>query len=105
MGIVNELEQRGIKSLTGKDKWSKRTINAMLSNEKYTGTVRLLNSGKHEMQYVSENNNPAIVSFKIFQDVKIEKKRRSNIIQSEDGSHIIGCGAGVQVHYHFYIEY
>lgn len=58
----------------------------MLSNEKYTGTVRLLNSGKDEMQYVSENNNPAIVSSETFQAVKNEKKRRSNIIQSEDGS-------------------
>ncbi|MFA9378270.1 MAG: recombinase family protein [Lachnotalea sp.] len=60
--ILKELEQRGFKSPTGKDKLCKRTIDVMRSNEKYTGIVRLLDSDKHEMQYVSENNNPAIIS-------------------------------------------
>ena len=84
LGIVKELQQRGIKSPTGKDRWCKRTIDVMLSNEKYTGTVRLLNSGKHEMQYVSEKNNPMIISFETFQAVQIEKMHRSNVTQEED---------------------
>ncbi len=37
IGIVSELERPGIKSPTGKDKWCKRTIDVMLSNEKYKG--------------------------------------------------------------------
>lgn len=36
IGIVAELERLGVKSPTGKDQWSKRTIDVMLSNEKYT---------------------------------------------------------------------
>ncbi|WP_242832482.1 recombinase family protein [Desulfosporosinus orientis] len=44
----SELERRGIKSPTGKGKWCKRTIDVMLSNEKYTGNVRLLDNGKHD---------------------------------------------------------
>lgn len=42
IGIMKELENRGIKTPTGKDTWSKRTIDVMLSNEKYIGVVRLL---------------------------------------------------------------
>ncbi len=42
LGIVNELEQRNIKSSTGKNKWPKRSIDAMLNNEKYIGLVRLI---------------------------------------------------------------
>lgn len=48
IGIVKELEKLRILSPTGKEKWCKRTIDVMLSNEKYTGDVRLLKSGKSE---------------------------------------------------------
>ncbi len=86
IGIVAELEELNIKSPTGKEKWSKRTIDVMLSNEKYIGTVRLLNSGKSEAHYVSENNHPAIISKEKFKAVQIEKSRRSNIIKGKDGN-------------------
>ncbi|NMA64759.1 MAG: recombinase family protein [Clostridiaceae bacterium] len=86
LGILKELEQRGIKSPTRKDKWCKRTIDVMLSNEKYTGTVRLLDSDKHEVHYMSENNNPSIISKEIFQAVQIEKAHRSNVTQIENGN-------------------
>ena len=39
IGIIKELEKRKILSPTGKAKWCKRTIDVMLSNEKYTGDV------------------------------------------------------------------
>ena len=81
IGIIEELARLGIKSPTGKDKWSKRTIDVMLSNEKYIGTVRLLNSGKNEVHYVSQNNNPAILSDEKFQAVQIEKANRSNVVK------------------------
>ncbi|MFL2062104.1 recombinase family protein [Marinilactibacillus psychrotolerans] len=48
IGIKRELEKRGIKTPTGKENWSKRTIDVMLSNEKYIGVVRLLNAGEHQ---------------------------------------------------------
>lgn len=44
LGILTELENQEIKSPTGKDKWCKRTIDVMLSNEKYIGRARLLDS-------------------------------------------------------------
>lgn len=64
---------------------SKRTIDVMLSNEKYTGSVRLLDNGKHETVYLSEDNNPAIISKETFKAVQIEKTKRSNLIKGENG--------------------
>jgi len=76
----------GIKSPTGKDTWPKRTIDVMLSNEKYMGDVRLLDNGKHSSYYLAEGNNPAIIPKETFQAVQLEKQQRSNVIKSEDGS-------------------
>lgn len=86
LGIVKELERLGIKSPTGKATWPKRTIDVMLSNEKYMGNVRLLDNGKHDAYYLAEGNNPAIISKETFQAVQIEKQQRSNVIKGKDGS-------------------
>lgn len=86
LGIVKELERLGIKSPTGKATWPKRTIDVMLSNEKYMGNVQLLDNGKHDAYYLAEGNNPAIISKEAFQAVQIEKQHRSNVIKGEDGS-------------------
>ena len=86
LGIVKELERLGIKSPTGKDTWPKRTIDVMLSNEKYIGNVRLLDNGKHSASYLSEDNNPAIISKETFQAVQLEKQHRSNVTKGEEGS-------------------
>jgi len=86
MGIVSELERLGIKSPTGKVKWCKRTIDVMLSNEKYIGNARLLDNGKHDAYYLAEDNNPAIISKETFQAVQIEKQHRSNVTKAEDGN-------------------
>lgn len=85
IGIKRELERLGIKTPTGKEKWSKRTIDVMLSNEKYVGVVRLLNAGEHQEHYVSENNHPAIISKEQFEAVQMEKKKRSNVVKTGDG--------------------
>lgn len=86
IGIIKELEKRRIFSPTGKEKWCKRTIDVMLSNEKYTGDVRFLKSGKSEVQYFSLDNNPTIISKEVFEAVQIEKTWRSNVIKSECGN-------------------
>ncbi|MBZ9685248.1 recombinase family protein [Clostridium estertheticum] len=39
LAIIHELEKQGFKSLTGKENWSKRTIDTMLSNEKFIDNV------------------------------------------------------------------
>jgi DNA invertase Pin-like site-specific DNA recombinase len=85
LGIVKELERLGITSPTEKATWPKRTIDVMLSNEKYTGNVRLLDNGKHDLCYLAEGNNPAIISKETFQAVQIEKHHRSNIKGEDDG--------------------
>lgn len=85
LGIIKELEKRKIPSPTGKEKWCKRTIDVMLSNEKYTGDVRLLKTGKSEVHYLATDNNPAIISKEVFKAVQIEKGRRSNVIKDNNG--------------------
>ena len=81
IGIIRELEKRKIVSPTGKEKWCKRTIDVMLSNEKYTGNVRLLKSGNSEVHYLASDNSPAIISSETFEAVQIEKARRSNVVR------------------------
>ena len=86
VGIIKELEKQKILSPTGKAKWCKRTIDVMLSNEKYTGDVELLKSSKSDVHYLASGNNPAIISKEIFELVQIEKTRRSNVIKGDDGN-------------------
>ncbi len=86
LGIAKELERLQIKSPTGKAAWPKRTIDVMVSNEKYMGNVRLLDNGKHDLCYLAEGNNPAIISKETFQAVQLEKQHRSNVIKGEEGS-------------------
>lgn len=86
LGIIKELEKRKIPSPTGKEKWCKRTIDVMLSNEKYTGDVLLLKSGKSEVHYLASDNNPAIIAKEVFEAVQIEKDRRSNVVKGECGN-------------------
>lgn len=57
----------------------------MLSNEKYTGDVRLLKTGKTEVHYLATDNNPAVISKETFEAVQIEKRRRSNVVKDENG--------------------
>lgn len=57
----------------------------MLSNEKYTGDVRLLKTGKSEVHYLATDNNPVIISKETFEAVQIEKRRRSNVVKDESG--------------------
>lgn len=86
IGIIRELEKHKIVSTTGKEKWCKRTIDVMLSNEKYTGNVRLLKSGKSEIHYLASDNNSAIISSETFEAVQIEKVCRSNVAKDENGT-------------------
>ena len=116
LGIIAELERLEIKSPTGKDKWSKRTIDVMLSNEKYIGDAllqktytvdfltkkRVVNNGIVPQYYV-ENSHEAIIPREIFMQVQEELVRRSRGHISTSGkkrnfsanhvfSQIIFCG-------------
>ena len=88
LGIVKELEKRKILSPTGKEKWCKRTIDVMLSNEKYMGNLLLQktctpdfltgkqkkNCGEQSM-FLVENAHEPIVSKEIFEDVQRRKHK------------------------------
>ena len=84
LGILKELENQEIKSPTGKDKWCKRTIDVLLSNEKYVGRARLLDSVSGDVEYLIEENNPPIISTSSFNRVQEEKNKRSNVMKNED---------------------
>lgn len=84
-GIIKELERQTILSPSGKDKWNKRSLEVMLSNEKYTGAVRLFDDKKSDVQYLASDNHPAIITKGIFEAVQKEKINRSNIVVDENG--------------------
>lgn len=56
LGIVKELKERSIKSPTVKDNWPKRSVETMLSNEKYIG-ISAVNVGGKECQIYKLNNS------------------------------------------------
>ena len=57
----------------------------MLSNEKYTGDVKLMKSCNSDVQYLSSDNNPTIISKEVFETVQIEKAKRSNVVEGDEG--------------------
>ena len=59
----------------------------MLSNEKYTGDVKLLKSGNNDVQYLSSDNNPAIISKEVFEAIQVEKDKGRNVVKDDDGKH------------------
>lgn len=74
LGIIKELEKRKLLSPTGKEKWCKRTIDVMLSNENYIGDAllqktytvdfltqkRVQNNGIVPQYYVENSHEPII---------------------------------------------
>lgn len=97
IGIIKALQEKHITSPTGKPTWCKRSIDSMLSNEKYCGDVlvvktyvlpfpesgRKRNSGERQ-KYLAVGNHPAIISKELFKKVQEEKERRTNIVHDGD---------------------
>ena len=87
--ISKELEKRGIKSPSGKDKWYISTVRSILTNEKYRGDAliqkeytadfldktRRKNTGEIPQYYVEEHHEP-IIPPDLFDFVQSEIKRR-----------------------------
>ena len=98
IGIKKELEVKGKLTPTSKSSWPKRTIETILTNEKYVGdvrvyktycseypqTARIRNRGEKD-QYLISNHHPAIIQRDDFDRVQEEIKRRSNVIKDEIG--------------------
>ena len=84
--IKSHLEKNGIKTISGKSEWSTSTIDRILSNEKYIGTVLsqktfvkdclthkwVKNNGELPM-YLIEKNHEAIISKEVFEEVQRRK--------------------------------
>ena len=95
--IRSTLEQRGVVSPSGRTTWPKRTIEKMLENEKYTGSVVLYktymaeypskkqieNQGQHELLRVDEHH-PAIITQEMFDEVQSAIARRKRKKPSND---------------------
>ncbi len=89
--IIERLEERGIKTPSGKDTWTYSTIQSILTNEKYKGDAIInktyitdcltkkvkVNNGERPKYYV-ENNHPAIISAALFGRVQEELARRTS---------------------------
>lgn len=84
-GIIKELEKQTIKSPTGKDKWNKRSLEVMLSNEKYKGAVRLFADKMSDVQYLATDNHPAIITEEVYEAVQKAKADRSNVVIDKNG--------------------
>lgn len=86
LGIIKKLSDTGIRSPAGKEKWSKRSIEKMLENEKYTGTVTLLDSATQKYEFQMKECHLPIITESEFRAVQKEKKTRSNVIMDDDGT-------------------
>lgn len=89
--IQKELEARGMKTAKGSTKWSRNTVQSILTNEKYIGNAILQktftvdciskkvrkNNGELPMILV-ENHHDPIISKTVFQWVQSEMKRRTS---------------------------
>ena len=82
VSILKELKKNSISSPTGKDTWSKKTIENILTNIKYTGTVIL---SIDDDQYIITDCHPAIISPDAFDAVQTERDLRSNIVTDSNG--------------------
>ena len=99
MAIIRSLKLLQVETSRGKDTWSKRAIETMLKNEKYTGDVlvyktycdeypkkkRIVNKGQAE-RFKVEDHHYAIIPKETFEAVQEEMTRRSNIEEDEEGN-------------------
>lgn len=84
--IVDLLLCKGIISPSGKEKWNRETVDKILSNEKYTGSVMLGKSIYEDGKQIStdiadrviyEHSHPAIIPRELYDIVQMEKQKRS----------------------------
>ncbi len=99
VGIQKILLERNIPSPRGNETWSKRSIEKILTNEKYIGDVIVRKTitskekghkrinNETEDKYMATDVFPAIISKVMFDAVQDERKRRSNIVTDETGTH------------------
>ena len=96
LGIIAVLQQKGIPTPKGKEKWSKRAIEVMLANKKYVGDSIIFKryidtmtpvASERCTAYIATGSHPKIITREQFDQVQEERKRRSNIVVDETGAH------------------
>ncbi len=101
-GICKQLMEMGVPTPAGKKKWSRTTVESILTNEKYKGHARLqksftvdfltkktkANEGEVPMYYV-EDSHPAIIEPDIWDFVQIEMARRQELGKAYSGKSTI----------------
>jgi DNA invertase Pin-like site-specific DNA recombinase len=102
--IAKQLTAEGIPTPGGKEKWVGRTVESILTNEKYKGDARLqkkftvdflqkkmkVNEGEVPQYYV-ENSHEAIIDPLLFDRVQEEMARRKALGRSYSGKTIFSC--------------
>ncbi len=98
VAIKRALELSKIPSPGGSEKWAQRTIQNILTNEKYKGEITVLKTkktsifgkrvpaGKGDILYKNINHHPAIIRSFVFDNVQDIMKRRTNIEIGQDGT-------------------
>ena len=103
-GICRHLENLGIPSPSGKEKWSKTTITSILTNEKYKGDALLQKSFTVDFlekktkpnegevpQYYVEGSHPAIIASDEWDHVQAEFARRKALGKAYSGKSIFSA--------------
>ena len=73
-----------IKTPQGKDKWCKRAIETILTNEKYTGNVAILQVRGNRGSCYGPNAREAIISHEMFEKAQEEMVRRAKRKRREE---------------------
>ena len=76
-GIIEVLKQEQIPSPRGSGKWSKKSVETILTNVKYTGNVEVMKSDPGSNRYCMWGAHEAIVSMDRFKKVQEEISRRT----------------------------
>ena len=103
-GICKYLEDLGLRSPGGKEKWSKTTITSILTNEKYKGDALLqktftvdflqkkMKANEGEVpQYYVENSHPAIIEPDEWALVQMEFARRKALGNTYSGKSVLSA--------------
>ncbi|WP_099468750.1 recombinase family protein [Konateibacter massiliensis] len=95
--IARHLEEKGIKTVTGRDNWQTTVIEKMIRNEKYMGDAllqktytvdfmtkrKVINKGIVPQYYVEDNHEP-IIPKELFYRVQEEIMRRASMCKSAE---------------------
>ena len=103
-GICKYLEELGIPSPGGKEKWSKTTVTSILQNEKYKGDALLqktftvdflekrMKTNEGEVpQYYVEGSHPAIIEPDEWEQVQAEFARRNTLGKAYSGKSVLSA--------------